>query len=66
MTLEHLVVYGGIILGIWLVGVLTLLIAPHQHRSVLHDDARRGAQRIEEGRRLGIWASRLRRALGHR
>ncbi len=45
MTLEHVVVYGGIVVGIWLIGIITFLAAGQRHGPVLHLDVRRGAAR---------------------
>jgi hypothetical protein len=38
MTLEHLVVYGGIVVGCWLIGIVTFLAFARQHRPVLRLD----------------------------
>jgi len=65
MTLESLVVYGGIALGFWLIAVLTFLVTAHHHRAVLRLDERRGAGETRSAGR-GSWAGRLRHALGHR
>jgi hypothetical protein len=65
MTLENLVVYGGIVLGFWLIGTLTFLTTGHHHRAVLHLDARHGAQETRYAPERDSWAGRLRHAFGN-
>ncbi|HET6438547.1 MAG TPA: hypothetical protein VFG59_10830 [Anaeromyxobacter sp.] len=65
MTLENLVVYGGIVLGIWLIGVLTSLATAHGHRPVLRLGMRGGAQENRYASERASWR-RLRHAFGHR
>lgn len=48
VTLEHLVVYGGIVVGIWLIGIVTLLATARQRRSVLHLDMQSRTRRTQE------------------
>ena len=66
MTLEHLVVYGGIILGSWLLAIVTFLATANRHGSVLDLDAKREAQETRYAPERGSWAGRLRHAFGHR
>jgi len=66
MTLENLVVYGGIVLGFWLIAVLTFLATGYNHRAVLRLEARRGSQGTRGAPERGSWAGRLRHAFGHR
>jgi len=66
MTLENLVVYGGIVLGFWLIAIVTFLAAAPQHRSGLRLDERRGAHETRYVLERGSWAGRLRHAFGHR
>ena len=66
MTLQNLVVYGGIVLGFWLITILTFLATAHHHRTALHLDARREAQETRYAPERGSWASRLRHVFGHR
>jgi hypothetical protein len=65
MTLENLVVYGGMVLGFWAIGTITLLATGHRHRTVLDLGARRGAgaKRHAPGH---PWSHRLHHAFGHR
>ena len=66
MTLENLVVYGGIILAFWLIAILTFQATAHHHRAVLHLNERRGAQQTRNAPARRSWAGRLRHAFGHR
>ncbi len=66
MTLEHLVVYGGIVVGIWLIGIVTFLATAQRRGPALHLDARRDAARTRNAPERGSWAGRLRHALGQR
>lgn len=66
MTLENLVVYGGIILGFWLSATLTFLATGHRQRAVLRLDAQRGAQEADAEPARGSWTVRLLHAFGHR
>jgi len=54
MTLENLVVYGGIVLGIWLIGILALEATARQRHSMLrlgmrHRTEARGTRRSIPG-----------------
>jgi hypothetical protein len=66
MTLEHLVVYGGIVVGIWLIGIVASLARARKHRSALHLDMRHGAPRTRHAPERRSWAGRLGHALGYR
>ncbi len=66
MTLEHLVVYGGIVVGIWLIGIITFLATAQRHGPALHLGVRRGAATTRYAPERGSWAGRLRHAFGHR
>ena len=65
MTLDQLVVYGGIVLGIWLLAVVGLL-ATHQHRSTLRLRARPPETVRREAPVRASWAGRIRHAFAHR
>ena len=65
MTLENLVVYGGIVLGFWLITIVTFLATAPQHRAGLHLDEQRGAPEKRYALDRGSWAGRLRHAFGH-
>ena len=66
MTLENLVVDGGIILGFWLIATLTFLATGNRQRAVLRLDEQRGAQEANAEPAPSSWTVRLLQAFGHR
>lgn len=66
MTLENLVVYGGIVLCFWLIATLTFLATGHRQRAVLRLDARRSAPEAGAEPARHSWTVRFLHAFGHR
>ncbi len=64
MTLENLVVYCGIILGFWLIAILTFLATAHHQSTVLRLDERRKAGETRYAPEHGSLAGRVRHAFG--
>ena len=65
MTLENLVVYGGIVLGIWLIGIVTILVADRRRRPVLQLDSPE-TRETRYAPRPGPRAGHLRPSFGQR